>query len=203
MSSLKLEVFTPGASDIERRQEDIARRVAEAYREGHGKGFAQGAEASAREHAEAQDQLRSQFIEALRDAQLTHTLAQREVIESIFPLLEAMTETLSPILAESGLITELDALLRRALDSRPEIRPRITCAPELEKGVRLALSHFAERFDLEPDSRLTPLEARLHWDDGFDEINFQACLDAMQESITRFREATMTKPETEELADVG
>ncbi|MEO0387180.1 MAG: hypothetical protein AAF281_06570 [Pseudomonadota bacterium] len=203
MPNVKLEVFTPGAEATEDRKRELARRIAEAYREGHGKGFAQGAEASAREHAEAQDQLRAQFVEALRDAQLTQSLAQREVIASLLPILEALTRALAPTLADAGFLAALEDRLRAALNTRPDPAPRVHCAPELEAGVRAALSQFSDRFELVPDTSLTPLEARLFWEDGFDEIDLDTCLDAMRDTIAAFRDAALGQTDRKESVHVG
>ncbi|MEM1265957.1 MAG: hypothetical protein AAGI50_08080 [Pseudomonadota bacterium] len=202
MANVKFEVFTPGQQTAEDRQRELARRIAEAYREGHAKGFAQGAEASAREHADAQDQLRAQFIEALRDAQLTQAVAEREVLLSLLPLVEEMTRTLAPTLADAGLAAALSERLETALRARPDARPRVHCAPELSDGVAQALAQFSDRYDVVPDAGLTPLEARLYWSDGFDEIDFTRCLDDMTAAIASFRDDRPQK-ETETVPHAG
>ncbi|MEO0912208.1 MAG: hypothetical protein AAFY59_04360 [Pseudomonadota bacterium] len=196
MTGLQLEVFTPGAEMEMAKREDLAQKVAEAYREGHARGFAQGAEASAKEHADAQDQLRAQFVEALRDAQIEQAEAQNHVLTSLLPLMLALTDTLAPALAEAGLVTALETQLKAALAKRPEAVPVISCAPELEAGIKSALQHMEGRFRVLPDLQLTPLEARLAWDNGFDEINLDACLAAMRAQIAQFAGAAQA-PETE------
>lgn len=202
MPNVKFEVFTPGAQAAEDRQRDIARRIAEAYREGHAKGFAQGTEASAREHADAQDQLRAQFIEVLRDSQVTQAVAEREVTASLVPLVTQLVSTLAPSLGRAGLAATLEAQLQDALRTRPDARPVVHCAPELADGVRKALSRFGARYEVQPDAGMTPLEARLTWADGFDEINVDRCLAAMTDIVARFADLNSTG--TEEIrSDAG
>ncbi|QHQ36804.1 hypothetical protein [Algicella marina] len=203
MSRVQLEVFSPGSEAAMAKRENLAQKVAEAYREGQARGFAQGAEQSAREHAEAQDQLRLQFIEALRDAQLQQVAAQQHVLQSVFPLIETFLKTLAPHLAEAGLLHEVESRLRDVLASRPDLEPVITCAPELESGIRTTLTGMSGEFTLRPDPRLTPLEARLAWDDGFDRIDFTSCLEAITLQIDEFRSVTAETPTKEEQLDVG
>ncbi len=204
MGNLKLEVFSPGAEMEMAKREHIAQKVAEAYREGHAKGFAQGSEASAREHAEAQDQLRIQFVEALRDAQMSYAEAQTAVVASLIPVVRALTEGLAPSLAEAGLITELERQLKNVLEARPDLVPRISCAPELAAGIKAALPHFSERYTVDQDPRLTPLEARLAWDDGFDEIDIEACLSEMRKAVAQAEAVALCPPfAEEETANVG
>lgn len=203
MNGLKLEEFAPGAEMEMAKRENLAQKVAEAYREGHARGFAQGTEASAKEHAAAQDQLRAQFVEALRDAQLEQAEAQSTVLTSLLPLMENLTRSLAPALAEAGLVTSLETQLKTVLAKRPEAVPVIFCAPELATGLKTALSHLEGQFRITEDAQLTPLEARLHWDNGFDEINLEACLTSMRAHIEQFTRATRALEEDEETAHVG
>lgn len=196
MAALKYETFAPESGGQEATSVETARQVAQAYRDGHAKGFAQGAEASAREHADAQDQLRGQFIEALRDSQMTHSGAQQTILKSFFPVVEALVQSLAPKLATEGLFAQLLEHLETALEARPDIKPVIACAPELAAGVRSALATWDGKFDVQEDSRLTPLEASLNWDDGFDHINMDRALEEVSQAVSKFN--TLIQTETDE-----
>lgn len=205
MAALRLDEFAPDRRDdtLVQHREAVARQVAEAYRDGHAKGFAQGAEASAHEHAEQQDQLRGQFIEAVRDSQMTHQAAQRLVVASLLPVFEKLVTALAPDLAAAGLASGLRRQLASALEMRPKATPRIACAPELASGLTGALAEWEGRYEIETDPRLTPLEARLHWEDGFDVIDLARSLAQMQTIIAGFRSAMQTDAIEKEVKHAG
>lgn len=203
MSKVQLQVFSPGAELAIAQRESVAQKVAEAYRDGHSKGFAQGAEASAREHADAQDQLRSQFIEALQDGQASHQEAQARVIQSLGPLLGAMVDVLAPRLAEAGLKAEISAELETLMRTRPDVAPVLVCAPELAVGLKNVLEARGTPFHLREDPGMTPLEARIGWDDGFDTFDMSACLEAMKAKIDAYLAAALPETAKKETRDVG
>lgn len=202
MALLQLETFSPlGATETSASQE-TAKLIAKAYRDGHAKGFQQGADESAREHAEVQDQLRGQLIEALRDDAMEQHAAQTAAVASLLPVIDAMVNTLAPALAEAGFAEQLTTHLRTALDHRPNLRPVLHCAPEAAATLQAALTDWPVASEVVEDNRLTPLEAKLHWDDGFDHIDLDRCLAEMTESIARFRQA-LAPDQNEDLSHVG
>lgn len=200
MCPIKLETFTPQDATPQASSEKIMRRIRTAYDEGHTRGFAEGAAASAIEHADAQDQLRSQFIESLNDQRLSHQEARHEVTKSILPTLHALINKLAPNLAKAGLPGIVEEVLNEAMQTAQETRPILRCAPDLAEGIRNALSDHEGSFEIAPDPHLTPLEARVIWDEGFTHIDLQRCIDSIDVGINSFA-ATLT--ETQEDTNVG
>lgn len=186
MAALKFETFPPAGATESSASQETSKLLAQAYRDGHSKGFAQGSEESAREHADAQEQLTAQFIEALKDREIDHSATQRSVIASLFPLLDAIVTTLSPNLAEVGFLDLVRTSLSVALDSRPSIKPSLKCAPELVETVEKAFADWKGEFEIVVDNRLTPMEAQVHWEDGFDHIDLDSTLAEMKQSISRY-----------------
>lgn len=200
MCPIKLETFAPHDAEQIASSEKIMRRIRTAYDEGHSRGFAEGAAASAQEHADAQDQLRSQFLESFNDQRLSHEEARHEVTRSILPTLQALISKLAPSLAQAGLAGIVEKVLDEAIQATPETRPILRCAPDLVTGIRNALERYEGQFEIAPDPRLTPLEARVIWDEGFTHIDLQHCIDSIEAGINSFAD-TMTK--TQEDRDVG
>lgn len=157
---------------------DIAEQIANAYREGHEAGVKAGTEASALVHAESQDRLRAELIEALRDHHQDRVAVQAQVLSGVAPLLGAVIRQLTPYLAAVGLPEQVSAAVQTALETRPDAKPLIRCAEEAVPGLQPALAKWSGAFDLQIDSRLTPHEVQLHWDDGFDTLNLDKVVDA-------------------------
>lgn len=202
MAALKFETFAPAGATETSASKETGKLLAQAYRDGHSKGFAQGSEESAREHADAQGQLTAQFIESLKDRELDHNAAQRSVITSLFPLLDAIVGALSPNLAEIGFLDAIRTSLSTALDSRPGAKPSLKCAPELVETVNKAFAEWQGEFEIVVDNRLTPLEAQVHWEDGFDHVDLDGALAEMKQCISRYLGA-IEEPNDEELKNVG
>lgn len=185
-SPLKFKDFSHGGSAFDAEPDDVETRIAQAYREGHEAGIKVGTEASALVHAEAQDRLRAELVEALRDHQQDRVAVQAQVLSGIAPLLRALIGQLAPALVSAGLTQQVSVAVTEALDSRPNTKPLIRCAAEAVPGLEPALQGWQDQVDLQIDSRLTPHEVQVHWDDGFDTIDLdrltvhiQAILDGL------------------------
>lgn len=202
MASLRFETFSPDGDTETSNSQEAAKQLAKAYRDGHAKGFIQGAEESAREHAEAQDQLRSQLIEALKDGQMTRQEAQASVTKSLFPLIDALVKALAPSLVDIGFPTELSDQLRKALEGRPNTKPVVRCAPDLVAPLEQSLSDWSGSFEVIPDTALTPHQAKIHWDDGFDHIDLDGCMTEIRQCLDRFSQSVAVDQE-QEMSDVG
>lgn len=189
MSSIKFETFSPVEAETTANAEKMMQRMRSAFDEGRRRGFAEGAAASAEEHAAAQDQLRSQFLESLNDQRMSHEEARLEVTRTILPTLQALVEKLAPTLARAGLSGIVEETLTEAMRTSPASRPIIHCAPELAEGINSALDRFDDNFDIAADPRLTPLEARVTWDEGFTHIDLQACIGRIEAGIASFADA--------------
>ncbi len=194
MSSIKFETFAPNEAETTANAEKMMQRMRSAFEEGRRRGFAEGAAASAEEHAAAQDQLRSQFIESLNDQRMSHEEARLEVTRTILPTLQALVSKLAPTLARAGLAGIVEETLTEAMRTAPTARPVIHCAPELAEGIRASLAEHDGSFDLAADNRLTPLEARVSWDEGFTHIDLETCIRRIEAGIDTFAE-TLTRDE--------
>ncbi|MEM8787759.1 MAG: hypothetical protein AAGE76_05825 [Pseudomonadota bacterium] len=203
--ALTLEEFTPldhpAAAQAARRD-----AIAEAWNEGHAAGAQAGTEASAKAHADAQDRLRAEWIEVLRDLAQDRQEAQASVLRGIAPFVQTVIAGLAPRLAEEGLKDLVSDALADALRDRPEPVPVLRCAPEMAAALEPALAEFDGRYRLDPDPRLTPQEAELHWEDGFDALDPGAILRAAEAHLTAALagvEQDLDATHTETRADVG
>ena len=200
MPSIRFETISPSNQESAESAERMMKRLRTAFEEGHRRGFTEGAAASAKEHAEAQDQLRSQFIEALNDQRLSHQEARTEVTKTMLPVVQTLVQKLAPSLARAGLPGIIDDVLATAMSDAPESRPVIHCAPELAEGIRQRLSQSSDAFEISDDPRLTPLEARVSWNEGFTHIDLQSCMERIEAGLSDFAGSLTTARET---ANVG
>ncbi len=191
-SPLKFHDFSHSGSALDTGPDEVETRIAQAYREGNEAGIKAGTEASALVHAEAQDRLRAELVEALRDHQQDRVAVQAQVLSGIAPLLQAVVGQLTPALVSAGLPQQVSAAVTEALDNRPNTKPLIRCAAEAVPGLEPALQGWQEQVDLQIDSRLTPHEVQVHWDDGFDMID----LDRLTAHVQALLDGLLPKPLT-------
>jgi hypothetical protein len=173
MSAFRLQTFQPIADPHTARlsSRDIEAVRDAAYRDV----FLAGQAAAVEAHLDDQARLTSEFIEALCDARLTNEAARRHVAASLAPMVGALVAALTPALAEAGLAAEVVARVEAALAAAPDARPRLRCAPELAPVVRGLLAERGLAATVESAPELMPREAVLHWEQGFDRIDLDAC----------------------------
>ena len=202
MRALKLQSISPGEEERVARSAAREAVLKATFERGYAEGFAAGAEASADEHSAAQDQLRIQFVEALKDAELSHAEARHDVLRAIYPTIEALIKRMAPVLAEGSAHLEIMEHIERALEHAPAGELVVVCAPDLEQGLKVALENRAVGVQVETDASLTPLEARLKWAEGFDHIDFDQPLKQIEGILARFRNVLMA-PDAAEVTDAG
>lgn len=161
------------------------------------RGVADGTRASAAEHAEAQDQLRAALIETLQDGQMTRREIEAAAIRGLAAFAHALVTRIAPGLAEAGLADRVRDALARAFAARPDAAPRIRCAPDSSPALEAALEAWHGRYEIEPDPRLTPLEARINWAGGTDQIDPGAALAAIEAEIAALAPAADDDPEAQ------
>ncbi|MSU91779.1 hypothetical protein GE300_19570 [Rhodobacteraceae bacterium 2CG4] len=170
-----LQVFSPSAAPAAQPANgpgpDVERQLAEAWDAGHAAGVQDGTEAAAKVHAEAQDQLRAALVEAIRDQRHGQLESQARILSGIAPLVRTLVARLAPGLARAGLADHVAEEVERALRERPDPAPTIRCAEESLPGLQQALAALGADCAVTADARLTPLEAQVHWDDGFQTID--------------------------------
>lgn len=186
MSSFRLQTFEPGAPD--RRQatakaEEIARRLEAEREEVYRAGFLAGQEAATEAHLNDQSRLTSELVEAIGDSGLTNEAARRHVAASLAPVVGALFDALTPTLAEAGLASEIVGLVANAIETAPNARPRLRCAPELAVAVRALLNERGLEAKVEEAPELLPREAQLFWDQGYDHIDLDACVSQIMECL--------------------
>ncbi len=170
MAAVKFAVFEESEAQAPDPKQ-MARQLSELRKQAYEEGFRAGAEASAAEHAERQDQLRAGLVEAMLDCRQGHVEARAAVLGSLAPVLVNMVAALVPQMAPLGLSSEVVAAVGRALSHCPDTTVTVRCAAETEAALAKALSTTEGNVVIRPDPRLTPLEVRLDWDDGFDRID--------------------------------
>jgi hypothetical protein len=189
MTAFRLETFiprtgAPGGEDAVQARIDIARDEARAA------GWLEGQAAATDAHLADDTRLSSELIEALEDARLTNEAARRHVMASVAPLIRTLFTAVAPSLADAGLIGEIERLAARALDAAPEARLRLRCAPELAPRVEAVLRERGIEATVEAAPTLMPREARIHWDQGYDSLDLDACIAGIGESLARHLQPT-------------
>jgi flagellar biosynthesis/type III secretory pathway protein FliH len=154
------------APDERVHQADLQAR----WDDGYESGYQAGAAAAAQSHAEDQARLTANLVESLTDLQQTRQESLLSTLASAHALIRAVITQLTPRLAELGLADQVSAAVSTALESCPAPAPLIRCAPEAMTALQNALRDW-EGLRLQPDPAMTPHEAEVHWDDGFDAIN--------------------------------
>lgn len=183
MTAIRLQTFAPAADPARARVAELDRRIAAAREEAYRTGFLAGQSAATEHYLEDQARLTSDFIEALNDARLSNEAARRHVAASLGPMIEALCGAITPALAETGLLDEIARLVARALQAAPEARPRLRCAPELAPTMRSLLAARGLDAEIEPAPELLPREAELHWDQGYDHLDLDACITRIQDCL--------------------
>ena len=178
-SRLKLQTFPPDGHKMPSKLPEYEEKLRQAWAAGHARGVHDGAEASAREYADAQDQLRAALIESLSDSLQTRIASQNSVVSAIWPIVSSLVRKLAPALAAAGFAIQIREVVETALKSRPKPRPSVHCSPESYEAISQSLSDWDGEFEIVTDYTLTPLEGQVYWNDGFDRV----CLDQVVEDI--------------------
>lgn len=183
MTAIRLQTFAPAADPSRARAAELDRRISAAREEAYRAGFLAGQSAATEAYLEDQARLTSDLIEALNDARLSNEAARRHVAASLAPMVEALCGAITPALAETGLLDEIARLVARALQSAPEAQPRLRCAPELAETLRELLAARGLAAEIEAAPELLPREAELHWDQGYDHLDLDACIARIQDCL--------------------
>lgn len=190
MSAFRFETYPPSDAGLAPRQPSPRDREIEAVREAaYRAGYLDGQAAASEALLDEQGRLTSDFVEALEDARMTNEAARRHVAASLAPVASAICTALTGVLAASGLAAEVAGRVEHALSTAPDARPRLRCAPELVATLR---GIFAERgltAAVEPAPEMLPREVTLHWEQGFDRIDLEACAEEIRACIERHLEA--------------
>lgn len=183
MTAIRLQTFAPAPDPGRARAAELDRRIAAAREEAYRAGFLAGQSAATEAYLEDQARLTSDLIEALDDARLSNEAARRHVAASLAPMVEALCGAITPALAETGLLDEIARLVAQALRAAPEARPRLRCAPELAGTLRGLLAARGLEAEIEAAPELLPREAQLHWDQGYDHLDLDACIARIQDCL--------------------
>lgn len=196
MSRFTLQTFAPetaqaAAAPITKADLDALRE------EAYGEGFLAGQTAATEAALAERNRLTSDFIEAISDARLTNEAARRHVTATIAPMTAALCAALSASLADAALAAEIRACVERALRAVPEARPRLRCAPELAPVIGALLEARGVAAMIETAPELLPREAELHWDEGFDRIDIDACAAEIAACVASHLNAALREAEHE------
>lgn len=191
MRALTLEAFQPDPDPdpSSRTKQTLARALKSAQEEGYRQGFSDGAAASASEHAASEAVLREQFVEALRDAALAHAAVRSDIMAAFFTVAERVFRQFAVTVAQSLAPQEVVAHLRRAAEQAPDATLIVAAAPELAERLRGFLEDEAIAAEIVADPRLTPLEAQIRWENGFDRIDFDSALEAIERLLENTRQS--------------
>ncbi|MEM8656698.1 MAG: hypothetical protein AAF813_06800 [Pseudomonadota bacterium] len=193
-AALNLQEFSPHPLSKDPLECTVtAEEVDKAYTRGYDAGVKAGTEASALVHAEAQDRLRAELVETLRDQHQSRFAAQTEVLQGVVPLIETVVQQIVPHLVRDGLPEHARRALETALEARPDVTPVLRCAPDAMPSLETAFKEWKGRYEVRPDSKLTPHEVHIAWDDGFDQIDLGAMVTAV---LSEIRNATALMAET-------
>ena len=184
MSAFQLPNFAPASREALGRVSDTLSRLEAVREEAYGEGYLAG-QAAATEVMLADDaRLSSDLIEAINDARLSTEAARRHVSASLVPMIEALYAAITPALAEAGLISEIGRLVARAIEAAPGARPHLRVAPELAPVVGALLAGRGIEAVVEEGPELLPREARVFWDQGYDHLDLDACIDQVRACLS-------------------
>lgn len=175
MNAFRLQTFTP-AMPVGPRQSARDRLLERIREDGYRAGFVSGQAAATEAHLEDQSRLTSELIESIGDARLTNEAARQHVAASLTPALQALASALAPALADAGIGAEIARAVEAARAAAPEARPIIRCAPELAGRLAALCAERGLEAGIESAPDLLPREARIHWDQGYDHIDLDACI---------------------------
>ncbi len=188
MSNFRLQEFDPAqkqeGSDDKDNSAEIEARIRTARDEAYAEGFLAGQSAATEAHLADQSRLTSELVEALNDAGMTNEAARMHVSATVAPLLESIALAIAPSLADAGMVSEIGRIVAEAVESAPNARPRIRCASELATPLNRLVEAQEISVDIEDAPELLPREAQIYWDQGFDHLNLDACIDRIREVIS-------------------
>lgn len=191
MSAFRFETYPPSDAGLAPRRPSPRDREIEAVREAaYRAGYLDGQAAASEALLDEQGRLTSDFVEALEDARMTNEAARRHVAASLAPVASAICTALTGVLAASGLAAEVAGRVEHALSTAPDARPRLRCAPELVATLRGILAERGLTAAVEPAPEMLPREVTLHWEQGFDRIDLEACAEEIRACIERHLEAS-------------
>ncbi len=189
MSGFRLQTFLPetdgaeaAASAQKFSERDLERARAEAFEAGYLDGHA----AATDSHLKDQSRLTGDLAEALHDARLTNDAARRHVAASLGPMIAAFVEAVVPTLAAEGLAAEVAGRVERAVLALPAAIPRLICAPEVRPAIEALLAARDLAGVVEGNPRLMTREVELHWDEGFDRLDLDACVAQVRACIASY-----------------
>lgn len=177
MTPYRLRTLSPAEDAAHARAIEIERRIAEAREEAHAQGYLEGRAAAAETYLADQARLNADLIEALADSRLTNEAARRHVAASLAPVIENLCAAITPALAETGLFDEIARLVARAIETAPAALPRLRCAPEVAPAIAQVLNARGLDAEVRGDATLSPREARIAWDQGYDHLDLDACVE--------------------------
>ncbi len=161
-------------------------------------GFAEGvAETEARIERELEARLDA-VLEALDAARRDRREAYARAAEDAGRVVLAFLRGVAPAIGQAALGAELAAAVESALLAAPSARPRIETAHGGADALRAALGPYAEDCVFAEAPGLGLAEARIRWDDGFDQIDLEAAIRRGLEILEAHLAAEAAHAETEE-----
>jgi flagellar biosynthesis/type III secretory pathway protein FliH len=191
MTGFRFETFAPVSDRPERRSSSNRRANAEALpaaaaiteqdlavarEEAYRRGYLDAQAELTQNFLDDRTRLTSDFVEAINDSRLTNEAARRHVAASLAPMVLSFCDALAPVLTRDGLAAEIVARVERALALAPAARPILRCAPELAPSLEAIFAEREEPAVVRAAPELLPREVELHWDEGYDLIDLDACL---------------------------
>lgn len=150
--------------------------LAKARGKGKADGFAEGV-AMAEQRAESELRMLLQSIrEKIADLDIQRHEVNGQINDGVGKICDALFKAIAPALAEAGLVSEINAAVSSALRQVPESSLLIVVSPDQSQRVAeaLDLGTLPVRIDDDPD--LGGLQARIHWQGGFDAIDLDTCI---------------------------
>lgn len=175
MNAFRLQTFSP-ATAVSPRQSPRDRLLDRIREQAYQAGFVAGQAAATEAHLEDEARLTAELVEAIEDQRLTNEAARRHVSAGLAPLVQALAGAIAPALADAGVNAEIARLVSEALASAPEARPRVRCAPELADRLRKTFADRGVDVVVDPTPEFLPREAQIHWDQGYDQLDLDACI---------------------------
>ncbi|WP_424930851.1 hypothetical protein [Amaricoccus macauensis] len=187
MSNFRLQEFDPATaagSSTSNGDAALEARIDQARAQGYEEGFLAGQGAATETYLSEQSRLTSELVEALNDAGMTNEAARMHVSATVAPLIEAVVRAIAPSLADAGMVNEIGRIVTEAIESVPAAKPRIRCSSELAAPLNRMVEEREITAEIDEAPELLPREAQIFWDQGYDHLDMETCIDRIREVIS-------------------
>ncbi len=152
------------------------------------KGVKTGAEAASKAFEGEKIRSLAPILEALNDIGFSQAEARQAAINSLAPLISAMIETALPACAAAGFNTEVVRRVMEMVQKLPVEKIKVLVPIDAVDSITKMLTPAKANCEVIADDSLTPLEARIEWAAGFEQLDISTVLATITSAVQEFFE---------------